>query len=80
MAVLGLPASMSDRQYRMSIRQDATGRIQQVPVLGLTANVNPLDLERFKSAGLSGVMLKPFDPADLCHRVETLLLPMGDAA
>ena len=62
------------------IRQDATGRIQQVPVLGLTANVNPLDLERFKSAGLSGVMLKPFEPADLCHRAETLLLPMGDVA
>jgi signal transduction histidine kinase/CheY-like chemotaxis protein len=62
------------------IRQDAADRIQQVPVLGLTANVNPLDLERFKSAGLSGVMLKPFEPAALCHRAETLLMPTGDAA
>ena len=62
------------------IRQDAVNRIQQVPVLGLTANVNPLDLERFKSAGLSGVMLKPFEPAALCHRAETLLLPTGEAA
>ena len=62
------------------IRQDALDRIHQVPVLGLTANVNPLDLERFKSAGLNGVMLKPFEPAALCHRAETLLLPTGDAA
>lgn len=62
------------------IRQDAADRIQQVPVLGLTANVNPLDLERFKSAGLSGVMLKPFEPAALCHRAETLLLPTGETA
>ena len=62
------------------IRQDAVDRIQQVPVLGLTANVNPLDLERFKSAGLSGVMLKPFEPTALCHRAEALLLPTGDAA
>ena len=62
------------------IRQDAVDRIHQVPVLGLTANVNPLDLERFKSAGLNGVMLKPFEPAALCHRAETLLLPTGDAA
>jgi signal transduction histidine kinase/CheY-like chemotaxis protein len=62
------------------IRQDALDRIHQVPVLGLTANVNPLDLERFKSAGLNGVMLKPFEPADLCHRAETLLMPTGDAA
>jgi signal transduction histidine kinase len=62
------------------IRQDALDRIHQVPVLGLTANVNPLDLERFKLAGLSDVMLKPFEPAALCHRAETLLLPTGDAA
>jgi CheY-like chemotaxis protein len=62
------------------IRQDALDRIQQVPVLGLTANVNPLDLERFKSAGLSGVMLKPFEPHALCHRAETLLMPTGESA
>ena len=62
------------------IRHNAVDRIHRVPVLGLTANVNPLDLERFKSAGLSGVMLKPFEPAHLCHRAETLLLPTGAAA
>ena len=62
------------------IRQDPAQRIQQVPVLGLTANVNPLDLKRFKSAGLSGLMLKPFEQADLCHQAELLLLAERGAA
>jgi CheY-like chemotaxis protein len=57
------------------IRQDASERINQVPVLGLTANVNPLDLARFKAAGLSDVMLKPFEPAQLFERIEQLLVP-----
>jgi signal transduction histidine kinase/CheY-like chemotaxis protein len=57
------------------IRQDPLGRITHVPILGLTANVNPLDLERFKSAGLSGVMLKPFEPEKLYERIEQLLVP-----
>jgi signal transduction histidine kinase/CheY-like chemotaxis protein len=56
------------------IRLDPAATVQQVPVLGLTANVNPLDLERFKIAGLNAVMLKPFEPAELCQRVESLLL------
>jgi CheY-like chemotaxis protein len=57
------------------IRQEPLARISQVPVLGLTANVNPLDLERFMQAGLSGVMLKPFEPAQLFERIEQLLVP-----
>jgi signal transduction histidine kinase/ActR/RegA family two-component response regulator len=48
---------------------------QRLPVLGLTANVNPVDLEAFKAAGLTDVMLKPFEPAQLCARVEQMLLP-----
>jgi signal transduction histidine kinase len=47
---------------------------QRLPVLGLTANVNPVDLEAFKAAGLTDVMLKPFEPAQLCARVEQMLL------
>jgi CheY-like chemotaxis protein len=47
---------------------------QALPVLGLTANVNPVDLEAFKAAGLTGVMLKPFEPAQLCAQVEQMLL------
>ena len=47
---------------------------QNLPVLGLTANVNPLDLDTFTTAGLSAVMLKPFEPAQLCAQVEQMLL------
>ena len=59
---------------------EATRRLRQnttwhkLPVLGLTANVNPLDLDTFKTAGLSAVMLKPFEPAQLCAQVEQMLL------
>ncbi|WP_353246138.1 ATP-binding protein [Limnohabitans sp.] len=53
---------------------------QHIPVLGLTANVNPVDLQEFRKAGLNEVLLKPFDPAHLCHRVEHLLLAKGGEA
>lgn len=43
------------------------------PVLGLTANVNPHDLQRFQEAGLQSVMLKPFDREKLCAEIERLL-------
>ena len=39
---------------------------RNTPVLGLTANVSTVDLQRFRDAGLNGLLLKPF---------ETLLLP-----
>lgn len=43
------------------------------PVLGLTANVNALDLERFASAGVSAVVLKPFEASKVCEQVEQML-------
>ena len=43
------------------------------PVLGLTANVNPLDLERFTAAGVNAVVLKPFDATKVCAQVEDML-------
>ena len=56
-----------------ALRADVDPRRRALPVLGLTANVNPQDLERFKAAGLSDVMLKPFEPAALCATIELLL-------
>jgi CheY-like chemotaxis protein len=56
------------------IRSELDGAMRQVPVLGLTANVNPQDLERFKAAGLNDVLLKPFDPVQLCTQIEALIL------
>ena len=47
--------------------------MRDTPVLGLTANVNPLDLERFADAGVSAVVLKPFDAVKVCALVEEML-------
>jgi signal transduction histidine kinase len=46
---------------------------RHTPILGLTANVNPLDLDRFTAAGVSALVLKPFDPVKLCQQVEFLV-------
>jgi CheY-like chemotaxis protein len=49
------------------------GPLGTVPVLGLTANVNPSDLEKFIAAGLQGVMLKPVEPKLLRSKVMELI-------
>ncbi len=64
---------MDGVQTTQAIRQSFTSH-GLAPVIGLTANVNPQDLARFKDAGLSALLLKPFDPAQLCDQVEALLL------
>jgi signal transduction histidine kinase/CheY-like chemotaxis protein len=56
-----------------TLRQTFAAPHNALPVLGMTANVNPLDLERFKAAGLSDVMLKPFEPEVLCGKIDQLL-------
>ena len=59
---------------------EATRRIraevvwQHLPVLGLTANVNPVDLQAFREAGLNEVLLKPLEPGPLALKVEHWLL------
>ncbi|WP_297725582.1 ATP-binding protein [Limnohabitans sp. Rim8] len=64
---------MDGVQTTQAIRQSFTSQ-GLAPVIGLTANVNPQELERFKDAGLSVLLLKPFDPVKLCDEVEALLL------
>ena len=64
---------MDGVQATQAIRQSFTSH-GLAPVIGLTANVNPQDLARFKDAGLSALLLKPFDPVQLCNEVEALLL------
>jgi signal transduction histidine kinase/ActR/RegA family two-component response regulator len=55
------------------LRQELQGDAANTPVLGLTANVNPNDLERFAKAGVDGTVLKPFDQHKLCEQVQHLL-------
>jgi CheY-like chemotaxis protein len=56
------------------LRQEWPEPTCHIPVVGLTANVNPTDLDAFRAVGLSDVMLKPFEPELLCIRVEQCLL------
>jgi len=60
------------------IRQTLPTGVRDVVVFGLTANVNPEDLQRFRAAGLDGLMLKPFDWRQLCAETERLLLARQD--
>jgi CheY-like chemotaxis protein len=55
------------------LRQDLHNETANIPVLGLTANVNPNDLERFAKAGVDATVLKPFDQLKLCEQVQNLL-------
>jgi signal transduction histidine kinase/ActR/RegA family two-component response regulator len=55
------------------LRQELSGDVANIPVLGLTANVNPNDLERFAKAGVDDTVLKPFDQVKLCEQVQHLL-------
>jgi signal transduction histidine kinase/CheY-like chemotaxis protein len=43
------------------------------PLIGLTANVNPHDLDAFYKAGLSGLLLKPFNREQLIALINQLL-------
>lgn len=65
---------MDGIETTLALRRERDDITRNTPVLGLTANVNPQDLERFKAAGLNDVMLKPFDPVQLCHQIELLIL------
>ena len=56
-----------------ALRQTFSQPARDTPVLGLSANVNPQDLERFSAAGVNSVVLKPFDANKLCAKVEEML-------
>lgn len=55
------------------MREEVPEPHNQTPVLGLTANVNAIDRERFVQAGVDGFLLKPFDRKTLMAETERLL-------
>lgn len=63
---------MDGIEATLKIKSSEQTQLRQTPVLGLTANVSTTDLERFKAAGLGGLLLKPFDVVQL--RAEVLRL------
>jgi len=56
-----------------AIRANPQVPMHHTPVLGLTANVNQKDLERFSQAGVNAMVVKPFVAADLCAKLTQLL-------
>lgn len=63
-----------------AIRASPHARICQTPVLGLTANVSSVDLAQFQSAGLDGLLLKPFEVERLRSEVDRLTATQGRQA
>ena len=60
---------------------DATHALRAMPaprgntaVVGLTADVSPVDLANFRAAGINALLLKPFDPQHLVRESQALLL------
>lgn len=47
---------------------------RSIPVIFLTAKIQPIDLERFADLGAAGVIAKPFDPMTLAEEVSAALL------
>jgi CheY-like chemotaxis protein len=44
-----------------------------IPVILLTAKVQPADRRRLEALGVAGVLAKPFDPMELANQVSGLL-------
>lgn len=59
-----MPGMKGDEASRR-IRQSDDPRIKKIPIVALTGNVMPDDLERFRDAGMNGHLAKPIDPASL---------------
>jgi signal transduction histidine kinase/CheY-like chemotaxis protein len=64
---------MDGIEVTTALRQTLEASVRDTPVLGLTANVNPQDLERFSAAGVNAVVLKPFDAVKVCAQVAQML-------
>ncbi|MBW4619199.1 MAG: response regulator [Cyanosarcina radialis HA8281-LM2] len=46
---------------------------KDIPVILLTAKIQPADRARFSQLGIAGVIAKPFDPMTLADRIATSL-------
>lgn len=65
---------MDGIEATLQIRQNLPPPMSNVPVVILTANVNPQDHQRCEQAGINGLMVKPFDRVKLCALIEEQLL------
>ena len=69
-----LDVMMPDMDGTATFRQlQAYSETEHIPVLLLTAKVQPADQEQFAQLGVVGVIPKPFDPMTLHDQVSKLL-------
>ena len=54
-------------------RLRASAETAAIPVILLTAKVQPADRRRLESLGVAGVLAKPFDPMELANQVSSTL-------
>ncbi|MFY7907104.1 MAG: hybrid sensor histidine kinase/response regulator [Burkholderiaceae bacterium] len=64
---------MDGIQATAAMRTHLHQPMHHTPVLGLTANVNQKDLDRFSQAGVNDMVVKPFVAADLCAKLTQLI-------
>jgi CheY-like chemotaxis protein len=69
-----LDVSMPDMDGVETFQQLQDNSItKDIPVILLTAKIQPADRARFSQLGIAGVIAKPFDPMTLADRIATSL-------
>ncbi len=69
-----LDVSMPDMDgFAVYEQLQANSATQAIPVIFLTAKVQPSDRARFAQMGIAGVITKPFEPTSICKEVAELL-------
>ncbi len=51
----------------------ADPQTQSIPVIFLTAKVQPLDQAQYQQLGVAGLIVKPFDPVQISQEISRLL-------
>jgi DNA-binding response OmpR family regulator len=68
---VAMPGGPNGFDVTRALKSDAA--TSHIPVLLLTARGRDVDVQEGLAAGADGYLVKPFDPAELFSRVETLL-------
>jgi len=64
--------------YAVLSRLRAQEEIRTIPVIGISANAMPKDLERARAAGFADYLTKPLDIARLLAAIDELIEPKGN--
>ena len=59
--------------FKVATALKANPETRDIPIIFMTAKVQPVEVAQLKSLGAAGVIAKPFDPMTLAAEVRTLL-------